>query len=54
MSKPVRIGLAGLGTVGATVADRLLKGAIAGAELVAVSARDAAKDRGARFIGAAF
>lgn len=46
MSKPVRIGLAGLGTVGATVADRLLKGAIAGAELVAVSARDAAKDRG--------
>lgn len=46
MSKPVRIGLAGLGTVGATVAARLLKGAIAGAELVAISARDAAKDRG--------
>ena len=46
MSNSVRIGLAGLGTVGATVAARLLKGAIAGAELVAVSARDAGKDRG--------
>lgn len=46
MSIPVRIGLAGLGTVGATVAERLLKGAIAGAELVAVSARDTSKDRG--------
>ena len=46
MSNPVRIGLAGLGTVGATVAERLLKGAVAGAELIAVSARDASKDRG--------
>ena len=46
MSKPVRIALAGLGTVGATVAERLLAGAIADAELVAVSARDATKDRG--------
>lgn len=46
MSKPVRIALAGLGTVGATVAGRLLAGAIAGAELVAVSARDASRDRG--------
>ena len=46
MSNPVRIGLAGLGTVGATVAERLLKRAIAGAELVAVSARDTSKDRG--------
>ncbi len=41
-----RIGLAGLGTVGATVAARLLDGAVLGAELVAVSARDASRDRG--------
>ncbi len=46
MSKPVRIALAGLGTVGAKVAGRLLAGAIPGAELVAVSARDASRDRG--------
>lgn len=46
MSVKIRIGIAGLGTVGATVAARLLKGAIAGAELVAVSARDASRDRG--------
>lgn len=46
MSDKIRIGIAGLGTVGATVAARLLKGAIAGAELVAVSARDASRDRG--------
>ena len=42
----MRIGLAGLGTVGATVAARLLQGAVPRAELVAVSARDAKKDRG--------
>lgn len=46
MSDKIRIGLAGLGTVGAAVAARLLQGAVSGAELVAVSARDAKKDRG--------
>ncbi|MGC6535438.1 MAG: homoserine dehydrogenase [Parvibaculales bacterium] len=46
MSETVRIAVAGLGTVGATVAKRLLEGAVSGAELVAVSARDAARDRG--------
>jgi len=46
MSDKIRIGLAGLGTVGATVAARLLQGAVPRAELVAVSARDAKKDRG--------
>ncbi len=43
MSDKIRIGLAGLGTVGATVAERLLRGALPRAELVAVSARDAKK-----------
>ena len=38
--KKVRIGLAGLGTVGAVVAARLQAGAIAGATLTAVSARN--------------
>jgi homoserine dehydrogenase len=42
----MRVGLAGLGTVGATVAARLLQNAVPHAELVAVSARDAEKDRG--------
>ncbi len=42
----MRIGLAGLGTVGAVVAARLLQGAVPNAELVAVSARDPKKDRG--------
>ena len=46
MSDKIRIGLAGLGTVGATVASRLLQGAVPRARLVAVSARDAKKDRG--------
>lgn len=46
MSDKIRIGLAGLGTVGATVAARLLQGAVPRAKLVAVSARDAKKDRG--------
>jgi homoserine dehydrogenase len=46
MSDKIRIGLAGLGTVGATVASRLLQGAVPRAKLVAVSARDAKKDRG--------
>ncbi len=46
MSDKIRIGLAGLGTVGATVAARLLQGAVPRAELVAVSARNAKKDRG--------
>ena len=42
----MRVGLAGLGTVGATVAARLLQNAVPHAELVAVSARDEKKDRG--------
>ena len=42
----LRIGLVGLGTVGATVAGRLLDGAVRGAELTAVSARDRNRDRG--------
>jgi homoserine dehydrogenase len=46
MSEKMRVGLAGLGTVGATVAARLLQNAVPHAELVAVSARDAEKDRG--------
>ena len=46
MSEAVRIGVAGLGTVGATVAARLLQGAVPNAQLVAVSARDASRDRG--------
>ena len=46
MSDIIRIGLAGLGTVGATVASRLLEGAVPRAKLVAASARDANKDRG--------
>ncbi|MCH1541863.1 MAG: homoserine dehydrogenase [Alphaproteobacteria bacterium] len=46
MSDKIRVGLAGLGTVGATVAARLLQGAVSGAKLAAVSARDANKDRG--------
>lgn len=54
MSKSVRIGLAGLGTVGATVAERLLGGAVPHAELVAVSARDASRDRGVDLSGLRF
>ncbi len=50
----MRIGLAGLGTVGATVAARLLQGAVPGAELVAVSARDPKKDRGVDLSGVSF
>jgi homoserine dehydrogenase len=46
MSNPIRIGLAGLGTVGATVAARLLQGAVPHAQLVSVSARDTKRDRG--------
>jgi len=42
----LRIGLVGLGTVGATVAARLLAGAVPDAELTSVSARDAKRDRG--------
>ena len=54
MSSKVRIGLAGLGTVGATVAERLFQGAVPRAELVAVSARDAKKDRGVDLSGVDF
>ena len=46
MSEAVRIGVAGLGTVGATVASRLLQRAVPNAQLVAVSVRDASRDRG--------
>lgn len=54
MSEKLRIGLAGLGTVGATVAARLLSGAVPRAELVAVSARDENKDRGVDLSGVSF
>lgn len=54
MSEKLRIGLAGLGTVGATVAARLLGGAVPRAELVAVSARDENKDRGVDLSGVSF
>ncbi len=54
MSEKIRIGLAGLGTVGATVAARLLQGAVPRAQLVAVSARDAKKDRGVDLSGVDF
>ncbi len=43
--KQYRIALAGLGTVGAMVAARLLDGALPNVKLVAVSARDAARKR---------
>ena len=46
MTQPLKIGMAGLGTVGATVAARLLDGAVPGAQLTAVSVRDTARDRG--------
>lgn len=54
MSQKIRIGLAGLGTVGATVAARLLDGAVSGVELAAVSARDPNKDRGVDLSGVDF
>lgn len=50
----LRIGLAGLGTVGATVAARLLVGAVHGATLVCVSARDPRRDRGVNLSGVSF
>lgn len=46
MSEKKRIGIAGLGTVGAQVAARLLAGAVPGAVVTAVSARHAKRDRG--------
>jgi homoserine dehydrogenase len=46
MSEKKRIGIAGLGTVGAQVVARLLAGAVPGAVVTAVSARDAKRDRG--------
>ena len=46
MNGSLRIGLAGLGTVGIEVAGRLLNGAVPGATLMAVCARDKARDRG--------
>ncbi len=55
MSAPsLRIGLAGLGVVGATLAKRLLSGAVSGAVLTAVSARDANRDRGIDLSGLEF
>ena len=50
--KKLRVGLAGLGTVGAKVADRLLAGDVAGVELAAVSARDASRQREVGEVGA--
>ncbi|MDB2584700.1 homoserine dehydrogenase [Alphaproteobacteria bacterium] len=46
MASPLRIGLAGLGTVGATVAQHLIAGAVEGVCVSVISARDATKDRG--------
>ena len=46
MNGSLRIGLAGLGTVGIEVAGRLLHGAVPGVTLTAVCARDKARDRG--------
>jgi len=46
MNGSLRIGLAGLGTVGIEVAGRLLAGALPGVTLSAVCARDKARDRG--------
>jgi homoserine dehydrogenase len=46
MAAPLRIGLAGLGTVGATVAQHLVAGSIEGVCVSVISARDATKDRG--------
>ena len=46
MNGSLRIGLAGLGTVGIEVAGRLLHGAVPGVTLTAVCARDRARDRG--------
>ncbi|MDB2669008.1 homoserine dehydrogenase [Alphaproteobacteria bacterium] len=46
MASPLRIGLAGLGTVGATVAQHLTAGAVEGVCVSVISARDATKDRG--------
>ena len=42
----LRVGIAGLGTVGATVARHLLDGAVSNVVVTRVSARDASKDRG--------
>ena len=53
--KPLlRIGLAGLGTVGATVAQQILAGAIDGVELGCVSAREPNKPRGFDISGLPF
>lgn len=46
MTQITRIAIAGLGTVGATVAARLLSGAVPQAVLTAVSVRDTKRDRG--------
>ena len=54
MSGEKRIAIAGLGTVGAQVAARLLSGAVPGAVVTAVSARDATRDRGVDLSGQRF
>ena len=46
MNGSLRIGLAGLGTVGIEVAGRLLAGVVPGVTLSVVCARDKARDRG--------
>ncbi len=46
MSRALRIGLAGLGTVGSQVAESVLSGVIPGVSLSAVCARDKTRDRG--------
>ena len=46
MSEKMKVGIAGLGTVGATLAARLLSTPHSQLELTAVSARDRSRDRG--------
>jgi homoserine dehydrogenase len=45
MSEAVRLGLAGLGTVGLRVAQAVLNGALSGVQLTAIAVRDPAKKR---------
>ena len=46
MNRSLRIGLAGLGTVGIEVAESFANGAVPGAALTAVCARNKVRDRG--------
>ncbi len=54
MSKNLNIAIAGLGTVGANVAQRLLSHEVDGLKLIAVSARERNKERGFSLDGLAW